>query len=259
LLKPQQSHSLSGVSRLPLSWVLFLFSTLIVVTDASATPSRNMQTISAIYFWRLGYQVLSSKTLASRTTAPNAELFTIRLEFSKATSIKIEHIILITDSLDLARREVDPLVYSEQTHSLTVCSALRSFFSGGLSHRIEFWGCPSKAEWSLYQMVYNDVTNTRVAAGHHLVTFMNSLCSKNVLSCLNTWKTAFNCPTVWEHYFLTLRNKNHKSLQSSYSKGSSWLTYFGQSVTSCARITRAILNNAPIGEYRQCFFPAECT
>ena len=43
------------------------------------------------------------------------------------------------------------------------------------------------------------------------------------------------------------------------TKGGSWLTYFGQSVTLCARATRAILNHAPIGEYRQRFFPAECT
>ena len=39
----------------------------------------------------------------------------------------------------------------------------------------------------------------------------------------------------------------------------SWLSHFGQSVTLCARATRAILNYAPIEEYRQCFFPAECT
>ena len=30
-------------------------------------------------------------------------------------------------------------------------------------------------------------------------------------------------------------------------------------LTLCARATRAILNHAPIGEYRQRFFPAECT
>jgi len=30
-------------------------STLVVVTDASAIPPRNMQAISAVYFWRLGY------------------------------------------------------------------------------------------------------------------------------------------------------------------------------------------------------------
>jgi len=129
---------------------------------------------------------LSSKALAGKTTAPNAKLFTIRLEISKATNMEIRHIILITDSLSLTRRAVDLSVHSGQAHSLTVYSALRSFFSGSLSHRIEFWGCPSKAEWSLHQMVYDDVTNTRVAARHHLATYMNFLCSKSVLSCLDT-------------------------------------------------------------------------
>ena len=101
--------------------------------------------------------------------------------------------------------------------------------------------------------------NTRVAARLHSATFMDTLCSKSVLSCLDTWRTAFNCLTVQGHYFLTLRGKNCKPLQPSYSKGGSWLTHFGQLVTLCARVTRAILNHAPIGEYKQCFFPTEYT
>jgi len=108
-------------------------------------------------------------------------------------------------------------------------------------------------------MVHNNVTNTRVAAGLHPATSLDALCSKSVLSYLNAWRTAFNRPTVQGCHFLTLRGKNYKPLQPSYSKGGSWLTYFGQSVTLCARATRAILNHAPIGEYRQHFFPAECT
>jgi len=40
--------------------------------------------------------VLSSKTPAGRTTAPDAELFAIRLDVSKATSMNIKHIISIT-------------------------------------------------------------------------------------------------------------------------------------------------------------------
>ena len=40
----------------------------------------------------------SSKAPAGRTTAPDAELFAIRLGVSKATSMDIERIILITDS-----------------------------------------------------------------------------------------------------------------------------------------------------------------
>jgi len=99
-------------------------STLVVVTNASAIPPRNMQAISAAHFWRLCYQVLSSKAPAGRTTAPDAELFAIRLGVSKATSMDIECIILITDSLDSVRRSVDSSVHSGQVHSLAVCSAL---------------------------------------------------------------------------------------------------------------------------------------
>ena len=215
--------------------------------------------MSSVHFWRLGHQVSSSKAPAGRTTAPDAELFAIRLGVFKATSMDIERIILITDSLDSARRSVDPSVYFGQAHSLAVCSALQSFCCSGSSHRIEFWDCPSNAEWSLHQMVHNDVTNTRVAAGLHPATSLDALHSKSVLSCLDAWRTTFNRPTVQGRHFLTLRGKNHKPLQPSYSKGGSWLTHIGQLVTLCARATRAILNHAPIGEYRQRFFPAECT
>ena len=53
-----------------------------------------------------------SKVSDGRTTAPDTELFFIRLEVSKTTSIDIEHIIIITDSLESARKIVDPSVQS---------------------------------------------------------------------------------------------------------------------------------------------------
>ena len=74
-----------------------------VVTDASVIPSRRMQAVSAAHIWNLGQQVSFSKALASRTTAFDAELFAIRLGIAKATSMAIECIILITDSLGSAR------------------------------------------------------------------------------------------------------------------------------------------------------------
>ena len=146
-----------------------------------------------------------------------------------------------------------------QTHSLAVYSALRLFFSQGHGYRIDFWDCPSKAEWSLHQLVHNDVTNTKVSTGPHPATSINFLRSKSVISCLDTWRTLFNCPTVQGQHFLPLRDRNQRFLQSNYSKGGSWLPYIGQSVTLYARAARAILNHTPIGEYRQHFFSAECT
>ena len=43
--------------------------------------------------------MLFSKALVGKITTSDAKLFAIRLEVSKATSIDIEHIILITSSL----------------------------------------------------------------------------------------------------------------------------------------------------------------
>ena len=59
--------------------------------------------------------MLSFGSLASRITTPDTKLFTIRLRVSKATSMHIKHIILITDSLGTARKVVNYylLVYSE--------------------------------------------------------------------------------------------------------------------------------------------------
>jgi len=152
--------------------------------------------------------VSSSKALAGRTTASDAEPSAIRLEVSKTTSIDIEHIILITNPLGSVRKTVDPSVYSRQTHFLVICSILRLFFCSGLSHKINFWNCPSKAEWSLHQMVHDDITNTRVAARLYSATSIDTLCSKSVTSCLDTWRTSFNHSTVHKFYFLTLRGKN---------------------------------------------------
>ena len=109
-----------------------------------------MQAVSAVHIWNSGQQMSSSKAPAGRTTAPDTELFAIRLGIAKATNMAIEHIILITDSLGSARQAVDPSIHSGQAHSLAVCSTLRLFFSQGHSYRIDIWDCPSKAEWSLH-------------------------------------------------------------------------------------------------------------
>jgi len=186
-----------------------------------------MQAIYAAHIWNLGQQVSSSKAPAGKTTAPDAELFAIRLGITKATSMAIEHIILITDSLGSARQAVNPSVHSGQAHFLAVCSALRLFFSQDHGYRIDFWDCSSKAERSLHQLVYNNMTNTRVSAGLYLATSIDFLCSKSVISYLDTWRILFNHPTIQVQHFLPLRDRNQQFLQPSYSKGGSWLSHIG--------------------------------
>ena len=42
-----------------------------------------------------------------------------------------------------------------------------------------------------------------------------------------------------------------------YTKGRSWLKFLGHSNSLYARVTRVIVNHAPIDEYRLRFFPRE--
>ena len=163
----------------------------------------------------------------------------------------IDHIILITDSLGSVRQVVDPSVYPGQAHSLAICSILRSFFFQGYSYRIDFQNYFSKTKWSLDQLVHNNVTNTKMTTRFYLVTSINFLYSKSTISCLNIWRISFNYLTIQGQYFLSLRDRNCKSFQPSYFKGSSWLSHIGQSVTLCIRTTRAILNYTSI---RNCTF-----
>ena len=138
-----------------------------------------------MHTWNLDQQISFYKAPAGRTTAFDAKLFAIKLGIAKTTSMAIKYIILITDSLESTRQAVDPSVHSGQAHSLAVCSTLRLLFSQDYGYKINFWDYPSKAEWSLHQLVHTNVTDTRVAAGLYPVTSINFLYSKSIIFCLD--------------------------------------------------------------------------
>jgi len=189
----------------------------------------------------------------------DAELFAIRLGVVKAISFDIKRIIIITDSLTAARRAVDASVHSGQAHSLAIVQALRGFFTNHPDRSIHFWDCPSKAQWSLHFLAHEDATSTKIAARCHPATSLDALQSKSAAACLDAWRTSFALPSSQGHHFLPLKGSIKNLLQPSYAKDGGWLPFIGKSVTLYARATRAILNHAPIGEFRQHFFPAECT
>jgi len=57
--------------------------------------------------------------------------------------------------------------------------------------------------------------------------------------------------------FLELLDSDSQSLVPSNIKSGLWLQHFGHSNLLCTRATRAIINYAPIGEYRLRFFSKE--
>jgi len=57
--------------------------------------------------------------------------------------------------------------------------------------------------------------------------------------------------------FLELLNDNLNIIETTYSKGRSWLKYFGHSNLLCVKAIKAIVNHTPIGEYCLRFFLQE--
>ena len=67
----------------------------------------------------------------------------------------------------------------------------------------------------------------------------------------------FQASDAKERHFLELLNDKLNLIELSYSKGESWLKFFGYSNSLCARVSRAIINHAPIEEYCLRFSPQE--
>jgi len=81
------------------------------------------------------------KTLhhAVNITSTKAELFTIRCGINQATDLpSIEKIIIITDSIHIAKRIFDSSSYPFQIHAVAISNELRKFFVKNHDNSIDF-------------------------------------------------------------------------------------------------------------------------
>ena len=87
-------------------------------------------------------------------TSIEAKLFTMRCGINQAiNSHRILKIIIITDSIYLAKRIFDLLLHLFQLHTITILSDLRKIFTYSQENSIKFWECPSQCNWLLYKVV----------------------------------------------------------------------------------------------------------
>ena len=67
----------------------------------------------------------------------------------------------------------------------------------------------------------------------------------------------FQASNLKGHHFLELCDNDNDPLEPSYAKGGIWFKFFVYLNFLCSRAIRAIINHAPIREYRLKFFPWE--
>ncbi|KAJ3518375.1 hypothetical protein NMY22_g13710 [Coprinellus aureogranulatus] len=133
---------------------------LLIGTDASVPKDKHFQVVAA-YCWEGldDYELEPGRVLAGRVLSTDAELTAIRFALCRAVLRPgCERIVLFTDSIAMARRAVDPSVHSGQTHSLAVCKALATWFSGHPERSILFVETPSKLKWGIHHRAHRHAT-----------------------------------------------------------------------------------------------------
>ena len=191
-------------------------------------------------------------------TSTEAELFAIKCGINQAMNFdNVSKIIVITDSIHAARKIFELSVHPYQVQSAAILSDLHNFFKCHKNNSIEFWECSSCLKWYLHKEV-NKETKTFNLTPLYLCKMSWDFSKKSKSDdILKVWKMMFQALNLKENQFLDLLDDNNNIIEPSYVKGGLWLKTFSHSNSLCARVTRAIINHAPIGKYRLRFFPRE--
>ena len=121
---------------------------------------KNQVTTSILHIHSFNKLIVKTLHRAINITTAEAELFTIHCSINQVVvNHNIKHIIVITDSLHIARRIFDSSTHPYQIHSAAISSELREFFSKDSQSHIKFWDCPSKQQWALHQIVNKETKN----------------------------------------------------------------------------------------------------
>ena len=116
-------------------------STAIVVMDASI---KNIA-ISISHIHIPNYLLIKTFHHVVFITSTKAKLFAIRCGINHASNQDdISKIIIVTDSIYMARKIFDSSLYPYQIQAVAILNNLHEFFIGNHNNSIKFWECPSK-------------------------------------------------------------------------------------------------------------------
>jgi len=221
--------------------------TAIVVTDASI---KNDIATSVSHIHIRDYPLIKTVHHAAFVTSTEVELFAMRCGISQTCSKEnISKIIVVTDSIHVAKKIFNNKTYPYQIHTTAILSKLRQFLTTGQGNSIEFWECPSWLKWRLHRSVDKDSKSFNlqpILPSKVSWDYCKKIDSDNIT---NLWKMTFQASDGKGRHFLNLVDHNSKDIEPSYIKGGLWLQFFGHSNLLCTRATRAITNHALIGKY----------
>ena len=202
---------------------------------------------------------------AGKVLASEAELYAIRSGVNVALrQPDVEKVVVFTDSMQQARRAVDPSVHAGQAHSLSIIRCLQPWLQESADHVIEFVYVPSKLGWGVHKKAHDCLKELPRIPGRRFEVSIGMAKQWLDKVTTETWQRVY-----WPHpeykgrqfYELytsapTGRNARREAtpLLPTLTKGGTWLPALANKSTAfVARFTRAVLNHAPIGEYYERF------
>ena len=222
-------------------------SNALVVTNASV---KNNVASSIAHVHVHNKPIIKMLHHTSNIMSIEAEFFAIRCGINQATHLHgILKIIVVIDSIYTAKKIFDPLSHPFLKHAAFILKDLREFFFCHQENIIKFWECLSQSKWYLHRSINAETKSFNLTL---LLPNKNSWDFSKKSKCdniINKWKMTFQASDLKSRHFLELVDSDNNILEPSYSKGSTWLKYFGYSNTLYARASRVTTNHAPIGEY----------
>jgi len=126
-------------------------SVAIIASDVSI---KNNVTTSIAHMYTYNKHLTKMIHYTVLITSTEAELFAIRCGINQAMNLNsIAKIIVVTDSIHVARKIFNPSVHPYQIQSVSILSELHNFFNRHEDNTIKFWECPSHLKWHLHNKV----------------------------------------------------------------------------------------------------------
>ena len=123
----------------------------------SDTGIKNNIITSIAHVYVYDKPIIKTVHYTVNVTSTKAELFTIKCSINQATNIPgISKIIIITDSIHVARLIFDSSVHSFQVYLAVISKELRKFFITNNNNLIKFWECPSHCDWPFFKSIGRD-------------------------------------------------------------------------------------------------------
>jgi len=234
--------------------------TVHILSDASAPTKGAFQASLAALVFRGGTKMAHIVAAGGRATAPNAELMALEMGISTALVVGCLSLICFTDSTMAMADLVDLSPHSGQVSSLAVCSTLHKWFTEDHGRILHLWHVPSREEWKIHHEAHEAAKAAKIPLRPGCrVSFDFTQAAKEV-AYWREWHKEFADTVRQGRGFLELVGLNGKPLKPTSSKGGAWSLFLASSSNSLmARVCRATISHAPMGEYCLRFHPGEPT